>query len=114
MLYLLPSPVILMTSMLSSSPVIDSLGWLQPQHHHNHHHHQHHLDLVGDPFFFFFFFFSLEIPGVFFSPVTQTQTQKSTFVAQEGMSLTRTSQEKKNKQTQKRKTHSQQCFYICL
>jgi hypothetical protein len=72
------------------------------------------FDLVGDPFFFFFFFFSLEIPGVFFSPVTQTQTQKSTFVEQQGMSLTRTSQEKKNKQTQKRKTHSQQCFYICL
>jgi hypothetical protein len=65
---------------------------------------------VGDPFFFFFF--SLEIPVVFFSPVRQTQTQKSTFVAHEGMSLTRTSKEKK--QPQKRRTHSQQCFYICL
>jgi hypothetical protein len=56
---------------------------------------------VGDPFFFFFF--SLEIPGVFFSPVTQTQTQKSTFVAQEGMSLTRTSQEKKKQTNPKKK-----------
>jgi hypothetical protein len=89
--------------------VIDSLGWLQPQqHHHHHHHHHHHLDLVGDPCFFF----SLEIPGVFFSPVRQTQTQKSTFVAQEGMGLTRTSQQ--IKQPQKRKFHSRQCFYMSL
>jgi hypothetical protein len=64
---------------------------------------------VGDPFFFFFF--SLEFPGVFFSPMRQTRTQKSDFVAQEGLSLTRISQEKNNPKKEK-PIHNN--VFICL